>query len=78
MTILQGLQVKQSEVREKICALLALETRTEEQDGELVKLTAAGQKIEPEIRAAIDCRARSRSHDNPSWRVTQRPASLHS
>ena len=53
MTILQGLQVKQSEVREKICKLLALETRTEEQDGELVRLTAEGQKIEPEIRAAI-------------------------
>ena len=53
MTILQGLQVKQSEVREKICKLLALETRTEEQDAELVTLTAEGQKIEPEIRAAL-------------------------
>ena len=53
MTILQGLQVKQSTIRESICALLALETRTEEQDGELVKLTAEGQKIEPEIRAAL-------------------------
>ena len=53
MTILQGLQVKQSTIRESICALLALETRTEEQDGELVKLTAEGQKIEPGIRAAL-------------------------
>ena len=58
MTILQGLQVKQSTIRESICALLALETRTEEQDGELVKLTAEGQKIEPEIRARPGCRAR--------------------
>ena len=33
--------------------LLGLETRTEDQDAELVTLTAEGQAIEPEIRAAI-------------------------
>ena len=32
---------------------MGLETRTEEQQGELEKLTAEGQKIEPELRAAI-------------------------
>ena len=53
MTALQKLQIRQSEIREKINTLLGLETRTEEQDGELVKLTAEGTKIEPEIRAAI-------------------------
>ena len=53
MTILQKLQIRKSELSEKINALLVLETRSEEQDGELVKLTTAGQKIEPEIRAAI-------------------------
>ena len=53
MTILQGLQVKQSTIRESINSLLGNDARTEEQDGELVKLTAEGQKIEPEIRAAL-------------------------
>ena len=53
MTILQKLQLRQSEVREKLNTLLGLETRTEEQQGELEKLTAEGQKIEPELRAAI-------------------------
>ena len=53
MTILQKLQLKQSEIREKLNTLLGLETRTEEQQADLEKLTAEGQKIEPEIRAAI-------------------------
>ena len=53
MTILQKLQLRQSEIREKLNKLLGLETRTEEQQGELEKLTAEGQKIEPELRAAI-------------------------
>ena len=53
MTILQGLQIRKSAISESINSLLGLETRTEEQDGELVKLTGEGQKIEPEIRAAI-------------------------
>ena len=53
MTILQKLQLKQSEIREKLNTLLGLETRTEEQDTELSSLTADGQKLEPEIRAAI-------------------------
>ena len=52
MTVLQKLQVRQSEIRETINGLLGNDARTEEQDGELVKLTAEGQKIEPEIRAA--------------------------
>ena len=53
MTILQKLQLRQSEIRESINTLLGNDSRTEEQNGELVKLTAEGQKIEPEIRAAI-------------------------
>ena len=53
MTTLQKLQIKQSSIREKINVLLGLETRTEDQDAELVTLTAEGQAIEPEIRAAI-------------------------
>ena len=53
MTHLQKLQVKQSEVREQLNVLLGLDTRTEEQDTELGKLTTEGQKIEPAIRAAI-------------------------
>ena len=53
MTKLQTLQIRKSEISEKLNALLGLETRSEEQDGELVKLTGEGQKIEPEIRAAL-------------------------
>ena len=52
MSPLMKLQVKQSEIRESINSLLGNDSRTEEQDAELVKLTAAGQAIEPEIRAA--------------------------
>ena len=53
MTILQKLLLKQSATREKLNSLLSLETRTEDQDAELVTLTAEGTAIEPEIRAAI-------------------------
>ena len=53
MTILQRLQVRQSEIRESINTLLGNDARTETEQGELEKLTGEGQKIEPEIRAAI-------------------------
>ena len=53
MTILQKLEIRQSEIRESINTLLGNDSRTEEQNGELVKLTADGTAIEPEIRAAI-------------------------
>ena len=72
MTILQGLQVKQSTIRESINTLLGNDSRTEEQDGELVKLTADGTAIEPEIRAAIVASHPTRK--KPSWRVTRKPA----
>ena len=53
MTILQTLQVRQSEIREAINALLGNDSRTEAEQTELEKLTSEGQKLEPEIRAAI-------------------------
>ena len=53
MTVLQKLQVKQSEIREKINGLLGNDARTEDETAALEKLTAEGQKIEPEIRAAL-------------------------
>ena len=53
MTVLQKLQIRKSEISESINTLLGNDSRTEEQDGELAKLSAAGQSIEPEIRAAI-------------------------
>ena len=53
MTVLQQLQVKQSEIREAINALLGLDARTEEQAAELLTFTAAAQELEPSIRAAI-------------------------
>ena len=53
MTALQKLQVKQSEIRERLNAILGKEARTEAETQELEKLTDEGQQIEPEIRAAI-------------------------
>ena len=53
MTVLQQLQIKQSTIRESINSLLSNDSRTEDEQGELVKLTSEGQTIEPEIRAAI-------------------------
>ena len=53
MTLLQGLQIKQSSIRENINSLLGNDSRTEEQQKELEKLTGEGQRIEPEIRAAL-------------------------
>ena len=53
MTTLQKLHLKQSEIREQLNTILGLDTRTEEQDTELSTLTTAGQRIEPEIRAAL-------------------------
>ena len=49
----QANTLRQSEIREAINALLGNDSRTEEQQGELEKLTGEGQKLEPEIRAAI-------------------------
>ena len=45
--------VRQSSIRENINALLGNDSRTEEQQKELEKLTGEGQRIEPEIRAAL-------------------------
>ena len=53
MTILQTLQVRQSEIREAINNLLGNDARTDAEQTELEQLTAAGVKLEPEIRAAI-------------------------
>ena len=53
MTKLQKLQIRQSEIRERLNSLLGLETRSEEQTTELKTLTAEGSALEPEIRASI-------------------------
>ena len=53
MTKLQELQIKQSEIRERINELLGMTERTDEQTTELRELTTKAQAIEPEIRAAI-------------------------
>jgi hypothetical protein len=62
MTVLQQLQVKQSEVRESINSLLGLglDAQTEEQKAKLLTLTAAAQELEPSIRAALIAAPRSR------------------
>ena len=49
MTILQKLQVRQSEIREKLNELLGNDSRSETEQGELEKLTSEGQKIEPDV-----------------------------
>ena len=53
MTTLQKLQLRQSEIRQSINGLLGNADRTEDEQGELEKLTGEGTRIEPEIRAAI-------------------------
>ena len=53
MTTLQQLQLRQSEIREKLNSLLGKEERSENENADLEKLTGEGQKLEPEIRAAI-------------------------
>ena len=42
-----------SECRQKINGLLLLDTRTDEQQADLERLTGEVQKYEPELRAAI-------------------------
>ena len=53
MSPLQKLQVRQSEIREKINTLLGNDKRSETEQSELETLTTEGQKLEPEIRAAL-------------------------
>ncbi len=53
MTTLQKIQLRQSEVREKLNGLLGIEERSEAQDTELADLTTKGQAIETELRAAL-------------------------
>ena len=53
MTALQKLQLKQSEIREKINGLLGNDARTEDETAALEKLTGEGQGLEVELRAAI-------------------------
>ena len=53
MTILQKLQLKQSEIRERLAALLGKADKTDEERAELRTLTTRAQEIETEIRAAM-------------------------
>ena len=53
MTTLQKLQVRQSEIRQKINEFLGNDSRSETETTALEALTAEGLKLEPEIRAAI-------------------------
>ena len=53
MTASQRLLLRQSECREKLNDLLGVDDRTEDQQGELERLTGEAQKLEPELRAAL-------------------------
>ena len=53
MTVLQSLQMKQSEIRESIGKLLEQPDRSEEDRGKLDELTKKATGLEVEIRAAI-------------------------
>ena len=53
MTKAQTLQLKLSECRQKLNELLGRETRSDEQQAELERLTGEVQKLEPEFRAAL-------------------------
>ena len=53
MTKRQKLQIEQSELRQKINALLGLDELTDEQRAEMEADTKRAQELEPELRAAI-------------------------
>ena len=53
MTKRQKLQIEQSDLREKINALLGLDELTDEQRAEMEAHTNRAQELEPELRAAI-------------------------
>ena len=53
MTILQKLQLRQSEIREKLNMLLGRDERSENETAELESLTGEGQALEVELRAAL-------------------------
>ena len=53
MTKIQKIQLRQSEVRQKLNELLGVEDRTAEQSTELETLTGEGQRLEVEYRAAV-------------------------
>ncbi len=53
MTKLQEIQVRESEIREKLNGLLAKDERTDAEDQELRDLTAESLKLQPQIRAAM-------------------------
>ena len=53
MTTLQRLQLRQSEIREKLNMLLGRDERSENETAELKSLTGEGQALEVELRAAL-------------------------
>ena len=77
MTKLSELQLRQSEIRERINALLNKESRTEEETAELREATDSAQKLELELRAAIvledeaDKNAREASTDPEALELRQ-------
>ena len=53
MTTLQRLQLRQSEIREKLNMLLGRDERSENETAELESLTGEGRALEVELRAAL-------------------------
>ena len=53
MTLLQKLQLRQSELRQKISGLLELETRSDTQQADLDTATREMRSLEGDIQAAI-------------------------
>ena len=74
MTKRQKLMLEQSEKRQKLNELLALDEMTDEQRGEMETLTARMQQLEPELRASIvaegaaETRAATEFGDDPEGR----------
>ncbi len=68
MPPLQKIQLRQSEKRQKLNALLELDELTEEQRGQRDTLTTELQDLEPELRAAIVGPARLPSSALPDTR----------
>ena len=75
---LSGLQIEQSQLRERLNELLGIETRDEKENTELDTLTKRAQALEPELRAALilndegEAKLKDGSTDQPDAEMRER------
>ena len=70
------LALRQSEIRQRLNELLALDTRTDDQDTELETLTTEAQRLEPELRAALVAEAEADQAADNAFRNGNAPENV--